>query len=147
MINIILIAHVFVGLIGVGASYAVVLALLKRNLDVRFALWASITACVAYILSYCFGAYYYDVAYTTGIEAMIRASERPWIDLFFMETKGRIFLFLPFLSGAIAASIAGYHAVFPEHPKLKRALIFAALAAFLIGVFVSASGILISSAA
>ncbi len=147
MTTFVLIAHVLVGLVGVGASYAVVLALLKRDLDVRFALWASALAFGAYLVSYAFGAYYYDAVYKAGMEAMIRASDRAWVDLFFMEAKGRVFLLLPFLSGVIAATIAGYHASFAEHSELKRALVFVALATFLIGVFVTAAGVVVSGAA
>jgi len=80
MIMLALIAHVVIGLVGVGASYAVVMQLLRRQIPLGWLRWTSSVAFFSYVLSWLTGGFYYVVRYGSEVKPVIKAGPYPWGD-------------------------------------------------------------------
>lgn len=141
-----LIAHVFIGLVGVMASYAALMALLQRKVPLAFLKRSALIAAVSYIITWFTGGYYYVVFYGKAIKPVIKAGAYPWAHTFFMETKEHLFLFLPILAIVLFMLATRYGTVFDTNPRFKNytALLSALIAS--IGVFMALAGIIISGA-
>ena len=92
-----LVAHIILGLIGIGAFYAVWMGLLKKVPKLAFLFWASLLGFLSFIASWLTGGYYYVEYYGGAVKPIIKAGEYPWAHLVVMEAKDVIFLFLPIL--------------------------------------------------
>lgn len=142
-----LIIHVFTGLIGVMASYAVLLNLIGRHFSLRLLKFSSVSAAVLYILSWLSGGYYYVVRYGSEVKPIIKAGDYPWAHAFFTEAKEHLFLFMPVVAVIIAAIIHLYGDTLNNSRSVKHTVTVLALLVVLIGTFVTISGIIMSGAA
>lgn len=139
-----LITHIVLGLIGIGALWALSMALLKKTPNLRFLRASSLTAVIGFVLSWITGGIYCVTYYGGPVKAAIKAGPNPWAHSFFMETKEHVFLLLPFISLALAlAFFFGGERIIGDDKK-RRALFVVAIIATLIGIFSALSGILIS---
>jgi len=143
---IMLIAHIVIGLVGVAASYAVVMGLAKRELPLRFLRISSLVAFLSYQASWIAGGFYYVVYYGGFVKPVIKSGQYPWAHAFFTEVKEHVFLFLPFVSLTLFLTFWFMGEKLAEDKSLRRAVMLVALAAFLIGVYVTVSGAVISGA-
>ncbi|MFQ5541143.1 MAG: hypothetical protein ACE5F4_02765 [Candidatus Paceibacteria bacterium] len=144
MITIALITHVAIGLVGVGASYATVIALLKKRIPSRFLIGASAVAFLSYVISWFSGGYYYVVRYGSAVKPIIKEGAYPWAHLVVMETKEHVFLFLPILTGIIMLVALFMRTALQEQRPLRRALIAMGVLTFALGVFIALSGVIVS---
>ncbi len=100
-----LIGHILFGLIGVFASLGVTLALVGKKYNHSLARYSSITAFVAYMLSWLLGGWYYVTFYGSVVKPVIKDGPYPWAHLIVMESKEHIFLMLPILAAVLAIVI------------------------------------------
>jgi len=141
-----LISHIVIGLVGVAASYLVVMGLLKRELPLRFLRISSLVAFLSYQASWLAGGFYYVVYYGGFVKPVIKAGPYPWAHAFFTEVKEHVFLFLPFVSLTLFLTLWFMGDSLTEDKSLRRTVMLVALAAFLIGVYVTVSGVIMSGA-
>lgn len=141
-----LIAHVVIGLVGVIASYATLMSLLKRAPKLKFLKYASLTAFVSYFISWLTAGYYYVVFYGSSVKPIIKAGSYPWAHSLITETKEHVFLFLPIISFLTFLVILFTGDVLEENAKLKKTLAFIVGATVVVGIFITLSGIIISGA-
>ena len=139
-------AHVILGLCGLASSYAVVLNLRKRELPRGFLKTFSLISFLSYAASWATAAYYYVLLYGKAVKPVILAGKYPWAHTIFMESKEHIFLLIPFLSLLTAAIIWFLGNRLQSDESLRSATAALALVTFLIGVFVTIAGVLISGA-
>ncbi|MBI5005231.1 MAG: hypothetical protein HZC03_01360 [Candidatus Lloydbacteria bacterium] len=141
-----LIVHVTIGLIGVIASYAVLMGLLRRKASLGFLKGAAWVAAVSYIVAWFTGGYYYVVFYGKAIKPVIKAGAYPWAHTFFMETKEHFFLFLPILAIVLLVLTTRCGVAFDTHSRLKKYTALLAALTTGIGVFMALAGVVISGA-
>lgn len=141
-----LIGHVLIGLIGVMASYAVLMGLLQRKVSLGFLKSAAWIAVISYITAWFTGGYYYVVFYGKAIKPIIKAGAYPWAHTFFMETKEHLFLFLPILAIALLILITRCGVAFDLQPRLKKYTALVAALTAALGVFMALAGVIISGA-
>ena len=139
-----LIAHIVLGLIGIGALFALAMALLKKMPSMRFLRISSLIAVIGFILSWISGGDYYVTYYGGPVKAAIKAGPNPWAHAFFMEAKEHVFLLLPFISLALACAFFFGGERIVSDDKKRHALLAITLIAGLIGVFSTLSGVIIS---
>lgn len=141
-----LILHVLLGVVGVVASYAVWLALLKRTVNVVSARGWSLLAALSYVLSWLTGGYYYVTYYGSAVKPVIKAGAFPWAHTMFMEWKEHIFLFLPFLALVVflALFFAGERVVGDQRLKRELATLGGVVSA--LGTIVALAGVVVSGA-
>ena len=144
LITLTLILHVVIGLIGVAASFMVVIGLLKQKLSFKFLSFATFTAFISYILSWVTGGYYYVIQYGGAVKPVIIAGPYPWAHAFFTEVKEHVFLFLPFLSLILFLMVFFMRETLSEDTQMKRILMLIALLVFLLGIYVTVSGMIMS---
>lgn len=137
-----LVVHVLSGVIGVGLHNTVLLHLLKKAPNYIFVSRIAWSAVWLYFLSWVTAAYYYVIYYGVAVKPRILAGEMPIAHTFFMETKEHIFLVLPFVSISIALCVT-YLRQNPDDLLRKRTALLTSVA-FVVGVVVVASGILVS---
>ncbi|GMQ95258.1 MAG: hypothetical protein BMS9Abin13_371 [Patescibacteria group bacterium] len=142
-----LVLHVIIGLVGIIASYAVLMGLLKRAPSLAFLKYTSFTAFASYMLSWLIGGYYYVIYYGAAVKPTIKEGAYPWAHTLLMESKEHIFLFLPFLSFIIFLVIALLGREILEKRDLKNSLAALAGVVVAIGTFIALAGIVISGAA
>lgn len=145
LLSLTLIAHVLLGIIGVGASYAYFVRLYKKTLPTASLRRWSLAAFMSYFLSWITAGYYYVVYYGSSVKPLVQKS-LPWAHTVFMETKEHLFLFLPFLALVL------FVATFVENnneakPSALSSLRLLAGTILVIGIFVTLAGVVISSAA
>lgn len=129
--------HIILGLIGVFASLAVVLAIVGRRYNHVLALYSSIIAFTGYMLSWALGGWYYVTYYGSAVKPIIKNGPYPWAHLIVMESKEHIFLMLPILSAVLALL------VWLGRGRQRAVAILSILTA-LIAVFILITGIVIS---
>lgn len=141
-----LIAHILLGVVGVGASYTTWMGFLKTKYSLRMLRATSLIAAVSYVLSWLSGGYYYALYYGTNVKPTILAGAYPWAHKFFIEVKEHVFIFLPFL--AIVALLAFWSLDDREAPEgsFRKALLWLLGVTTAIGVFVTLSGVVVSGA-
>jgi hypothetical protein len=139
--------HVIIGVTGVFLFGGVVAGLLKRKTPIKTLKCFSALGFLAFIVSWISGGYYYIVHYGANVKPIIKAGATPWAHAVIMETKEHIFLFLPFLAfiSMIGIWLAGRE--LDDMKKVKNAVMFVSLLAFIIGVAVALMGIVISGSA
>lgn len=142
-----LIGHVILGIIGVMASYVVLLNLLKKTLSLRTLEYAALTACVSYILSWFAGGYYYVFYYGSNVKPVIKEGAYPWAHLVLMEAKEHIFLFLPFATLVLYLAIKYYNSDLDTDATKKRNIIVLSAVITIIATLITLSGILITGGA
>lgn len=141
-----LISHVIIGIIAVMASYAVLMGLLKRKINLLRLRFSAVVAFVSYFISWITAGTYYVVHYGESVKPIIKAGDYPWAHGVVTESKEHIFLFLPILSFIILLVLFLSGDFLEENKKLKRALAFVAGITFFIGVAITLSGIIMSGA-
>lgn len=144
IISITLISHVILGLVGFMATYAILMALFKREPSIKVLRVSSIVAFLSYLLSWFSGGYYYVLHYGSEVKPLVKGGDNPWAHAFFMEVKEHVFLLLPIITFMLLLVffLRGEEVV--SGGKLKRAVIYLTVLAALITLFTTASGILIS---
>lgn len=147
LFTITLVLHVVFGVIGVLASYAVVMQLLKRVSCKGTLLVSAYSAALAYFLSWFSGGYYYWFYYGSKVKPVIKEGAYPWAHLVIMEAKEHVFLFLPFATLALALALHDMYPHLESEARLKRAFVSLALVIAIIATIITFSGILISGAA
>lgn len=147
LITLTLIAHVIIGLVGVIASYAVLMGLLKRNVSLSFVKNSALIAFVSYVASWILGGYYYVLYYGGNVKPIIKGGDYPWAHAIFMEAKEHIFLFLPFLSLSLFLAIVASGDLNLNNKPIKKVLAVLAGVIAVLGIFIALSGVVISGAA
>ena len=137
-----LVIHVLSGVLGIGMHNVVLMHLLKKMPNYVFVSRLAWWAVVMFLISWTSSAYYYVTYYGANVKPRILAGERPFAHAFFMETKEHIFLILPFL--AISIALSATYLRTNADDELRKKTAFLTLVAFIIGVVVAASGILVS---
>lgn len=139
-------AHVILGIIGVIASYAALLFLLKKTPSAFALRLSSFTAFLSYVLSWFAGGYYYVFYYGGNVKPAIKEGLYPWAHLVFMEAKEHIFLFLPFATLALFLVLYAKGDQLENDPTLKRSLILLSTVITVLATIITLSGILITGA-
>jgi hypothetical protein len=139
--------HVFIGVIGIIASYTVVMWLFKRNIPLKALKLSSLLAFIAYITTWITGGYYYVVYYGGNVKPIIKEGPTPWVHLIIMEVKEHIFLFLPVLSFVVLLVIWLNGSALQENKPLRNALALVALITLIIAVSMALGGVVISGSA
>jgi hypothetical protein len=142
-----LVIHVIIGILGVGASYAILLTLLKRKPNLSLLRIYSLTTFLSFLISWGTGGYYYVFRYGDEVKPVIKEGLYPWAHTLFMEAKEHIFLFLPVMAFTTLLALWAYGEGIVENNTLRRALILIAVMMVIFGTFITASGIFISGAA
>ncbi|MBL7045014.1 MAG: hypothetical protein ISR98_00220 [Parcubacteria group bacterium] len=139
--------HVLIGVTGIAATYMTLMWLFKRDIPVNLLKISSLTAFVAYVISWITGGFYYVVYYGNNVKPIIKEGPTPWVHLVIMEVKEHIFLFLPMLAfiSLLVIWLKGDELV--EDKKLKNILALITLITLIIAVSMALGGILISGAA
>ncbi len=139
-----LVYHVLIGLSGLIALHFAYMQLIRRTPPYTLIIKAAWVSVILLFASWITGAYYYVVHYGTAVKPRILASAYPWAHSFFMEAKEHVFILMPFLTIVFAL---GMHTLKrSENPTFKRALAFLGAFVLILGVFITASGIIISGA-
>lgn len=141
-----LIIHIIIGLVGVMASYAVIMGLLKRTLSFVFLKTAAFAAFLSYLIAWFSGGFYYVTHYGPVVKPLIKAGEAPWAHAFFMEAKEHIFLMMPVLAGTLLMLLIFSGTRAADDARFKKSLIALASLVTAFGVFVALSGVVISGA-
>jgi len=139
--------HVIAGIVGVMASYAVTLHLLKKDLSLNFLKISSLLAFLSYLASWFSGGYYYVIYYGGVVKPIIKEGAYPWAHLVMMETKEHAFLMLPFATLVLAAIffIAGEQ--LRTDTAFKRAVLLFAGTVTILATIITIMGMLVSGAA
>src|SRR3989344_1791751 len=147
LLQILLIAHIIFGLLGVVGFYAVWMVLLKRNPTPKFLKLSSLWGLILLVLSWLTGGYYYATFYGASVKPIVKASAYPWAHNLFMEAKEHVFLFMPFLAAVLTLVIWLQHEKLNvEAGGLKKSLVSVAGITTIIGFIVTFAGIIISGA-
>ncbi len=144
--QLLLVLHVIFGLLGVAGSYATWMASLKGRLSLVFLRTASVSALIAYLLSWLAGGYYYAVYYGAVVKPVIKAGPYPLAHAIIMESKEHLFLLLPALAAVMTLVIWLCGALLEASPQLRRALSFLAGVATVLGALIAIAGVIISGA-
>ena len=139
-----LVAHVIIGVCAIACTHLVFMHLIRRAPSFSYLSKVSFACFILFLVSWASGAYYYVVYYGKSVKPVIVGGAYPWAHTFFMEGKEHVFLILPFLALLLWLAVKLLARV-PDG-GLKNAAAMLAFVALLIGVFVAASGILISGA-
>jgi hypothetical protein len=137
-----LIVHIVLGLIAVAGVHFAYMQLIRKVPPYRLIEWSSWTAVFLFFISWVTGAYYYVVHYGGAVKPRIVSGDAPWAHTVFMEAKEHIFILIPFLAIVFALVVRSLRA--HENPSIKYVAQWIAALILLLGVFVAASGILIS---
>jgi hypothetical protein len=139
--------HVVLGLIGVIASFMVTFMLLKDELAVSTLKKASLTAFLAYIISWLSGGWYYWKYYGTVVKPVIMKGNYTWAHSVFMEAKEHVFLFLPFVTLCLMLIIWCAPNALATNSQLKKRTFFLSLMITILAIVVTLSGVLITGGA
>lgn len=136
--------HVIAGVIGLCASYALLMALFKKIPSLRMLRATSLIAFLSYFLSWLAGGYYYVFYYGAKVKPVIQGGNYPWVHAVFMESKEHLFLFLPILTLTLTLILflLGNDAL--TNRRIRHGVIAVASLVAVIALFVTLSGILIS---
>lgn len=142
-----LIVHVAAGLAGFIATYAILMALFKKESSIKILRFSSALAFLSYLASWFTGGYYYVLRYGSEVKPVIKAGDNPWAHAFFMETKEHLFLLLPILTFVLALVffLRGDDVV--SSGKMKQVVIYITVLTAILALFITASGVLISGSA
>lgn len=141
-----LVAHIILGLIGIGAFYAVWMGLLKKVPKLAFLFWASLLGFLSFIASWLTGGYYYVEYYGGAVKPIIKTGEYPWAHLVVMEAKEHIFLFLPILATLVFLSLALLKETALLNQGIRKALAYVVGFIVIAGIAITLGGMLISGA-
>lgn len=144
-LTIALILHIVLGIVGVGAVHTAFMQVMRKNPPYKVVEVFSWIAVFSFIASWATGAYYYVVYYGKAVKPRILESGYPWAHQVFMEAKEHVFILIPFLTIVFALSIYILRSN-QDDGALKRAVALLGGVILLLGVFVAASGILVSGA-
>ncbi len=139
--------HVALGLVGLIASFAVTLNLLKGTPPISFLKKASLIAFLSYIISWLSGGWYYFKYYGTAVKPVILGGNYGWAHSIFMEAKEHVFLFLPFATLALTIIIWCVPEDFFSRPLFKRRTSFLSLTITILAIIITLSGVLITGGA
>jgi len=135
---------VVIGLVGVGASYAVVMQLLRRQVPLGWLRWTSTVAFISYVLSWLTGGFYYVVRYGSEVKPVIKAGPYPWAHSIVTESKEHIFLFLPFLAFLTMLGALFFSDELQQNKGLRRAIIGVSVVTFVLGILIAMAGVIMS---
>lgn len=140
-----LILHVAFGLLGIVMFLCAFLCLFRTGVQ-RTRLLASIAGTVSFWLAWIAGGIYYTKFYGQSVKPAIVAGATPWVHTVIMEFKEHLFLFLPFLSLTAVLLLWKCNNEIDSHAMLRKCagLLFATI--LFLGLIITFSGILISSA-
>lgn len=141
-----LFVHIIFGIIGVCASYALWMVILKKEPKIQTLKICSLGSLVSILISWLAGGYYYLLYYGSAVKGVIKKGPYPWAHGIVMEAKEHIFLFLPFLLLVIVLVIYLGGTSIEYNQSLKRRLTFLIALTTLIGIAITFSGIAISGA-
>lgn len=142
-----LVLHVVLGLVGVIASFMTTYGLIKSEPKIPFIKKASITAFLAYVLSWLSAGYYYWFYYGANVKPVILEGSYPWAHLVFMEAKEHVFLFLPFATLALAVLIILAGDRLASDGALRKQSALLSLMITILAIIVTLSGVLITGGA
>jgi uncharacterized membrane protein len=142
-----LVTHVIVGIIGVLALYMLVMSLFRASPNMSWMRGYALTAFLSFLISWGTGGYYYVIKYGPDVKPIIKAGTNPWAHGVFMEAKEHIFLFLPIITFVILLALWAFGDRAYQDDKIKRSLLLLAITAFILSIFITASGIIISGSA
>lgn len=146
LLQVSLIVHVLLGVVGVICFYAVWMTLLKSKPSQLFITRASLMGAVSFVIAWLTSGYYYVVYYGDNVKPIIKAGENAWAHSLFMEYKEHVFLFLPFLAITAYILIIIFKSQVSEDSKLRRSLALLAGLITVLGIIVILSGIIVSGA-
>lgn len=135
--------HILSGVIAIGMHNVILMHIVKKTpnyISISRLAWSAV---VMFLLSWASSAYYYVTYYGIAVKPRILAGDTPVAHIFFMEAKEHVFLLLPFMAISIALSTS-YLRANPNDDMLRKRTAFLTGIAFVIGVFVAVSGILVS---
>lgn len=147
LLQVMLSAHVILGIVGIIAFYAVLIGVLKRTPSLTFLRASSVVSFLSIVASWFSGGYYYVVHYGGAVKPIIKGGDFPWAHLVFMEAKEHAFLILPFV--ALVLVLIFYligDRVFTE-PKLKSSVVLLAAVATIIGTLIAIAGMIVTGGA
>src|SRR3989344_7956585 len=139
-----LVAHIFLGTLGIIFLTAYLLSIFKKEADFKWLKINSFLALLSFLASWITGGYYYTSYYGKSVKPVILKGEFSWVHSVLMETKEHVFLFLPFLAFTIFAITYFAYSDIAKDKKLTLSVaglcfttVSAALAIMLFGIVVS----------
>lgn len=146
-LELLLIAHILLGLFGVMAFCGAWMNILKKTPSLKFLKWSSVVGFVTLIASWYTGGYYYKIHYgSKGGPRDLILNSFGWAHKVFMEAKEHIFLFLPFLALVVCVALFILDKQVETDAPLKKSLAWLIGAIAILGIIITVSGIIISGA-
>jgi len=143
---VLLTAHIILGVVGLIANYATLIALLKKSASKTFLVASATIAAVSYVLSWLAGGYYYVLYYGDTVKPLIKEGVYPWAHLIFMEWKEHVFLMLP-PAAVVLALVIWLSQRSESDARLSRSLVFLTATITVLATLITLSGIIISGGA
>ena len=140
-------SHVFLGLVGVIASYAVLLSLSGKQRSLRFLKRSSLLSFLGYALSWISGGYYYVQYYGSEVKPRIMEGFYPWAHAIITESKEHIFLFLPFAALTLFAVFLFAGDKLEANERMRKGAMFLAATVTVVGTLILLAGVIISGGA
>jgi len=141
-----LVAHIFLGTLGIIFLTAYLLSIFKKEADFKWLKINSFLALLSFLASWITGGYYYTSYYGKSVKPVILKGEFSWVHSVLMETKEHVFLFLPFLTLTLFAVTYFAHQDLKKDKKLTLAVAGLCFTAVSIALAIMLSGIVISGA-
>ncbi len=142
-----LIAHVILGLISVILLYALLLGLLKKEINIDTLKRLSLFNFLALVASWVSGGYYYVLYYGANVKPVIMKGAYTWAHAVIMEAKEHVFLMLPFASLALLVVLYLCPEDIKNNENVKHALVGLVAVLVIVSTLMAISGVLISGGA
>ena len=141
-----LVAHIFLGTLGIIFLTAYLLSIFKKEADFKWLKINSFLALLSFLASWIKGGYYYTSYYGKSVKPVILKGEFSWVHSVLMETKEHVFLFLPFLTLTLFAVTYFAHQDLKKDKKLSLAAAGLCFTTVSVALAIMLSGIVISGA-
>ena len=139
--------HVITGVIGVVATFVVLLALLKSTPHIKKLRLTSFIAALSYYISWFSGGYYYWFHYGGNVKPLIKDGDFPWAHLVVMEAKEHAFLLLPTMSLVTLGFMYLSSGRLQSYPKFKSSVTFFVAVSLTLAVLITLAGMIINGGA
>lgn len=139
--------HVFAGVIGVIATFLVVLTLLKSTPNIKKLRVTSFLATLSYFISWFSGGYYYWKYYGDNVKPIIKDGDYAWAHSIVMEAKEHVFLLLPVMALVIMSFAYFSSGRLLSDSEFKSSVTFFSIVALVLAVLITLSGMIITGGA
>lgn len=139
--------HVIAGVIGIIATFLVVLALLRTTPDIKRLRFTSSLAALGYFISWFSGGFYYWKYYGKNVKPTILDGDYAWAHLIVMEAKEHVFLLLPVMSLVTLGFVFLSSTRLQNEPDFKSSVTFFVTVSLVLAILITLSGMIITGGA